>query len=125
MMNFVYGIILKVLSIGTVLAQNTGTGGNTGVGYNTGTGDSTTLLNPLAATSFPALVQAILGALFTLSIPICSIMIMIGGYYIMSAAGNEERLKTGRNTIAYAAIGFLVILLANGVVSLIRSLTGV
>ncbi len=115
-MDFIYGIILKVLSINTAFAANVGSEGG---------GGQTTLMNPLGVATFAELVQKILGALFTLSIPICSIMVMVGGYYIMSAAGNEERLKTGRNTIFYAAIGFLVILLANGVVSLIRNITGI
>ncbi|MDP3948665.1 MAG: pilin [bacterium] len=126
---FIYAaIILKVLSIGTALAQ----GGNLSPdggrlqpdGGNLG-GGQTTLLNPLGVETFPALVQRILSWLFTLSIPIVSIMVMVGGYYILTAAGNEERLKTGRNTILYAVIGFAVILIANGVVSLIRQLTGV
>lgn len=116
---FISGIIFKVLGASTVFASG-------GTGYTGGTGDeNTTLLNPLGATGFAELVQKILGALWTLSIPLCSIMIMVGGYYIMSAAGNEERLKTGRNTILYAAIGFAVITVATGVVSLIRSITGV
>lgn len=115
MAEFVSGIILKVLGIGVALAD----GGPIG----TGSG-GTTLINPLDAATFAELVRLILRALFTLSIPIVSIMVMVGGYYILTAAGNEERLKTGRNTITYAVIGFAVILIANGVVSLIRELTG-
>lgn len=100
------------------IARAADSGGSTG-------GGPLTLLNPLGTATFAELVQKILGALFTLSVPIVSIMVMVGGYYILTAAGNEERLKTGRNTITYAAIGFLVILLANGVVSLIREIVGV
>lgn len=122
MTDFIYGIILKVFGIGTALAQNTGTGGNTGTGYNTGTGGKITLLNPLGTASFADIVQKIINALFTLSIPICSIMVLIGGYYILTSAGDEEKLKLGRKTITYAAIGFAVILLASGVVSLIRDI---
>src|SRR3989338_1096355 len=124
---FIYAaIVLKVLSISTVFAQSGGTGGTGGTNYTGGTGGGgTTLLNPLGVATFAELVQKILEALFTLSIPIVSIMVMVGGYYILTAAGNEERLKTGRNTITYAVIGFAVILIANGVVSLIRQLTGV
>ena len=124
---FIYAaIVLKVLSVGVALAQrgDTGSMGDTGYRGDTGGGDIT-LLNPLGAATFAELVQKILEALFTLSIPIVSIMVMVGGYYILTAAGNEERLKTGRNTITYAVIGFAVILIANGVVSLIRQLTGI
>ncbi len=126
-MDFVYGIILKVLSVGTALAQggNPQPGGGLPQPGGGNFNSPTTLLNPLGTATFAELVRAILRALFTLSIPIVSIMVMVGGYYILTAAGNEERLKTGRNTITYAVIGFAVILIANGVVSLIRELTGV
>ncbi len=93
--------------------------------YGGTTGSDTTLLNPLAATSFPTLVEKILLGLIAIAIPICTIMVIVGGYYIMAAAGNEERLKTGRNTIFYAAIGFIVILIASGVSAILRSLVGV
>src|SRR3989338_2903154 len=125
MTNWISGIILKVLSIEIALAATGGTSGLGGTGYTGGTGGGgITLLNPLGTDSFGCLVQKILAALFTLSIPICSIMVMVGGYFIMSAAGDEEKLKKGRNTIAYAAIGFAVILIANGVAYIIASLAG-
>ncbi len=115
MKKLISGMVLGFLSIGVALADGPiGTGGG-----------PITLLNPLGTQSFAGIVQAILAALFTLSIPIVAIMVMVGGYYILTAVGNEERLKTGRNTILYAVIGFAVILIANGVVSLIRELLGV
>lgn len=123
---FISGIILKILGVGIALAQTGGTGGTGGTSYTGGTGGgSITLLNPFGEKTLADIVQAILAALFTLSIPIVSIMVMVGGYQILTAAGNEERLITGRRTITYAVIGFAVILLANGVVYLIRDLLGV
>ena len=116
MIKFICSTILGVFNVGIALAD----GGPIGTG-----GGPITLLNPLGPQSFAGIVQAILGALFTLSIPIVAIMVMVGGYQILTAVGDEERLKTGRRTITYAVIGFAVILLANGVVSLIRSLLNV
>ena len=126
MEKFISSAVLGVLSISVALAQrgDTGSRGDTGYRGDTG-GGSITLLNPLGQQSFAGIVQAILAALFTLSIPIVAIMVMVGGYQILTAVGDEERLKTGRRTITYAVIGFAVILLANGVVSLIRSLLNV
>ncbi len=126
MIKFISSAILSIFNIGTAFAQTGGTGGTGGTGYTGGTGGGPiTLLNPLGSQSFAGLVQAILAALFTLSIPIVAIMVMVGGYQILTAVGDEERLKTGRRTITYAVIGFAVILLANGVVSLIRELLNV
>ncbi len=126
MTNLIFGIILTVLSAPVALAQMGGTGGTGGSGYTGGTGGGEiTLANPLGSQSLADIVSAILSALFTISIPIVSIMVMVGGYYILTAAGNEENLKKGRQTITYAVIGFAVILLANGVVSLIRQLLSI
>jgi hypothetical protein len=107
-----WGTAITIFNIGTALAD----------GGPIGTGGQITLQNPLGTQSLADIVAAILSAFFTLSIPIVSIMVMVGGYYILTAAGNEENLKKGRQTITYAVIGFAVILLANGVVSLVREL---
>ena len=113
MKKIISAVLLSLLNIGVVLAADTG--GNTG---------GTTLQNPLGDVGFSALVEKILLGLLAIAIPICTIMVIVGGYYIMAAGGNEERLKTGRNTILYAAIGFLVILISSGVASILRSLVG-
>ncbi|MBI4085415.1 MAG: hypothetical protein HY432_02850 [Candidatus Liptonbacteria bacterium] len=125
MKKLISAVFFWIFNVGVALAQPGGTGETGGTDYTGGTGGGITLTNPLGTSTFQQLVQNILGALFTLSIPIVSIMVMVGGYQILTAAGNEERLKMGRRTITYAVIGFAVILLANGVVSLIRELTGV
>ncbi|HUX35408.1 MAG TPA: hypothetical protein VMV71_00035 [Candidatus Paceibacterota bacterium] len=110
-----FSALLGVSNVGVALAD----------GGPIGTGIPVQLQNPLGSQSFADVVTAIWGALFTLSIPIVSIMVMVGGYYILTAAGNEENLRKGRQTITYAAIGFAVILLAGGVVTLVRSLFGI
>ena len=110
-----FSALLGISSTGIALAD----------GGPIGTGTPVTLSNPLGSQSFADVVVKIWGALFTLSIPIVSIMVMVGGYYILTAAGNEENLRKGRQTITYAVIGFAVILLAGGVVNLIRSLFGI
>lgn len=88
-----------------------------------GGGNSFTLTNPLASCNdLSCIANAIIAALFTISIPIVSIMVLIGGFQILTAGGDPEKFRTGRKTIIYAVVGFAIILLAGGVVSLIRSL---
>lgn len=116
-----FGTLLLVSGVSTAMAQNI----NPAPPNIQPGGGQITLSNPLGSQSFADVVVKIWGALFTLSIPIVSIMVMVGGYYILTAAGNEENLRKGRQTITYAAIGFAVILLAGGVVNLIRSLFGI
>jgi len=125
MIDFISAMILKVLGAGTALAQVGGPNPSGGLPQPSGgnfPGGQITLSNPLGSQSFADLVVKIWGALFTLSIPIVSIMVLVGGYYILTAAGNEENLRKGRQTITYAVIGFAVILVSGGIVTLIRSL---
>ncbi len=116
-MNLILLKLFGLLSAASTHAANIGGEG--------GGNEQITLANPLGSQSLADIVSSILAALFTLSIPIVSIMVMVGGYYILTAAGNEENLKKGRQAITYAVIGFAVILLANGVVSLIRQLLSI
>ena len=86
-----------------------------------------TLQNPLSGVSggncntlsCPA--QAIINFFYTIAIPICGIMILVGGFQMMTAAGSPEKFSNGKKTILYAVIGFIVVLLAGSVAALIQN----
>ena len=44
------------------------------------------------------------------------------GFRSCPRAGNEEKVKTGKNTIVYAVVGYAIILLASGVATLIQNI---
>lgn len=53
------------------------------------------------------------------------IIIVWGAFQILTAQGEAEKFKTGKMTIFYAVLGFIIILMAKGVVSIIKDvLTG-
>ncbi len=79
------------------------------------------LENPLRCDDFGCVANKIIDGLFTLAIPIVSVMVLVGGFQILFAAGNPEKLQTGKKTILYAVVGFTVILLAKGVVLIIQN----
>lgn len=88
-------------------------------------GNPITISNPLTCNDLTCVAQSIINFLFTLAIPICAIMVLIGGFQMLTAAGNPERFSSGRKTIMYAVIGFAVIVIADGVALLIKNiLTG-
>lgn len=60
--------------------------------------------------------------LLAIAAPICGIMVIWGGFQIMTAAGNPEKFTAGRKTLTYAAIGFVIVLLAAGAGQLIQSI---
>lgn len=64
----------------------------------------------------------ILDFVFYLAIPLTSIMVLWGGFQILTAAGNPERVKTGGKTVLYAAVGFAVVILSKAVAFLITDI---
>ena len=78
------------------------------------------LPNPLSCADASCVVTKIINFIFVLATPICAIMVLWGGFEMMTSAGDPEKFSTGRNTILYAAVGFVVVLLANSVASIIQ-----
>ena len=79
------------------------------------------LKNPLSCDDFGCVANKIIDGLFALSIPIVSVMVLVGGFQILFASGDPEKFKTGKKTILYSVVGFTVILLAKGVVLIIQN----
>ena len=91
-------------------------------GGSQGGGATVPLTNPLGANDFGEVAVKIIGALTTIAAPIVAVMVLIGGFQILTAAGDPEKFSKGEKTILYAAVGFVVILLAQGVVGIINSI---
>ncbi len=87
---------------------------------------SVTLTNPLGGNcnTLSCPVAAVTNFLFTIAIPLCGIIILIGGFQMMTAAGDHEKFSKGKKTLLYAAIGFVVILIAGSVAALIQNVFG-
>jgi hypothetical protein len=49
-------------------------------------------------------------------------MVLWGGFKMMTSSGDPEKFSSGKKTLLYAAVGFVVVLLANSVVSIIGSI---
>ncbi len=95
---------------------------NSGSNPNSG---SAPLTNPLGASSFEDLLKNIVDWLITIATPIAVGMILIGAFQMIFAGGNPERFATGRKTILYTAIGYAIIVVGWGMVSIIRDVLNV
>jgi len=82
--------------------------------------------NPLGANcnNLSCPLATITSFLFTIAIPLCGIFVLVGGFQMMTAAGNPEKFSKGKKTILYAVIGFVVVLLAGSVATLIKNTFG-
>jgi predicted small integral membrane protein len=79
------------------------------------------LPNPSGIASFEELFGTIVQWLTTLLVPVLAIIIIYGGFQMLTARDNETQFKKGKKTITYAVVGAAVILVANGIILVIES----
>jgi hypothetical protein len=118
---------IKVIAIGLISAISLVMAGAAQFAFADPTSGSgpVTLPNPISATSFTQVVTSITNFLFLIAVPLTAIMALIGGFQMITAAGNPEKFAAGRKTLTYAVIGFVVVLIAGGVSAIIQNLLGV
>jgi len=94
--------------------------------YTSASAQALTLPNPLTncsgGTIMTCVVTPITNFLLMLATPICAIMVLWGGFEMMTSGGDPEKFSTGRSTVIYAAVGFIVVLLANSVAQIINTI---
>ena len=59
-----------------------------------------------------------------LGLILASLMIVFAGYQILTARGDAEQFRAGTNTITYAVIGVIVLLLSATVITILKELLG-
>ena len=76
-------------------------------------------------TGFGALVNNILPNVYVAGGVIIFFMIIMGGFTIISGAGNPDKIKEGGKTITSAIIGLLVLFASYWIIQIIQVITGV
>jgi RsiW-degrading membrane proteinase PrsW (M82 family) len=79
-----------------------------------------TLTSPIEATSIPEVIRRLTNFFFTLALYLLPVIIVIGGVFIITAAGNPEQIEKGKKIIILGLIGFIILLTASGIIALIR-----
>lgn len=69
------------------------------------------------------LVKAIVDFLTTLALLVAPIIIVVAGYYFVTAVGEPEKITTAKKIIVYTAIGLLIILSAKAISELVVAVT--
>jgi Type IV secretion system pilin len=80
------------------------------------------LVNPLNTTDATVVLGYFNTFLIAIAAPICGIMVVWGGFQMMTSAGNPEKFSEGRRTLLYAAIGFVVVIFASSISYVLKSI---
>ncbi len=98
-----------------------------GCGVNTDTtSDNYGKVTPCTSTSqsVGGLIVKITNWVLGFGASIAILFIIYGGFLYLTAAGNEKQAESAKQTLTYAVIGLIVILLAYVIVSLVGNVTG-
>lgn len=81
--------------------------------------------NPLDTDSFTGIIDSLVDYIFIIAIVLAPLMIIIGGSLFITAGGNVSQIEQAKKIITWTAIGLLIILLAKGITSIIKSMLGI
>lgn len=86
-----------------------------------GTTNATTTTNQLEQDSLPVAIQTYVNYIMTFLYLIAVLFAIWGGFQILTANGDEEKVKKGKTILIQGAIGLLVIFIAGTLVKFILS----
>ncbi len=86
--------------------------------------DDVTLQNPLNTTDINVVLDRVNLFLIAIAAPICGILVVWGGFQMITAAGDPEKFSKGKKTLLYAAVGFVVVIFASSIAPLIKNIFG-
>ena len=81
--------------------------------------------NPLTANNFQDIVDNLLDFIFKIAVVLVPLIVVFGGFLVLTSAGNMEQFEKGKKTIIWAAVGFGIILLSKGILTIINQILGV
>jgi len=119
MIKYIYPLVLSLVIIPSLALA-----ANCNAGMPACPGGAFCLPNPLKYDSFECLINAIVSFIFTASLLLAPIMILIGAFILMTAAGDPIKVKRANNVFIYTGVGILIVFMAKGLVSAIRALMG-
>ena len=83
-----------------------------------------TIDNPLAANSITELIAQIADWVLRIGLIISTIIILWAAIVFMTSGGNSTRVTMARQTLWYAIIGIVILLLADGVAIFVKNFLG-
>lgn len=91
----------------------------------TGSGFATSIQPALEATTTAAIIRSAITVVYWIVSGLLVLIIVIGGYVILTSTGSPERVSQGRKIIVYAIIGFAIMVVSRGILEIIYLILGV
>ena len=78
--------------------------------------------NPLKANTFQELILTIVNIVFMLALAIAPLMIIVAGFYFVTAAQNPNQINTAKQIILWTLIGLMIVFCAKGIINLFAAM---
>ena len=82
------------------------------------------LKNPLEHDTFEGMLGGISKFLFQIGMALAPLMLIIAGFMYVTSAGSPTRVQTAQRIALYTVIGLAIILLASGLIAVLKSIIG-
>jgi hypothetical protein len=84
--------------------------------------DSSSGLNCSAGTNVNSLIKTVINWVLGITFGIAVLFLIVGGFWYITSAGNEENAAKGKTTVINAIIGIVIIILSYVIVNVISNL---
>ena len=85
-------------------------------------GQETSIENPIKSENLEEILQRVTRVLIGVSIPVFTLMMAIGAYYIITGANKPANREKARKIFFYSTLGFFIIMVSAAIVALISSI---
>lgn len=83
-----------------------------------------TIINPLEWDTIEEVIAGIIDFIFLVALAIAPLMIIIAAFFFITSAGDPGKVKIAKDIILWTVIGFTIVLLAKGIVSMVLEIIG-
>ncbi len=80
------------------------------------------LCNPLRVQSFQELIEVVITAIFNIALLIAPLLLIISGFYWLTAAGDPKKVQTAKDIIKYTIIGLIIIIASKGIIAFFKDI---
>lgn len=80
--------------------------------------------NPIVANNIVEFIQQAVILLFTITFPLVILLIIIGGYVMVTSGGIPSRFDKGKKIVIWALVGFAIAAASRGIIALVEMIIG-